>query len=309
MRKYLSVLIITSILLLTLSGIFTLSPLEIASAQATTLTAYKATLPVTLGGVYSASQWSDTPLISETNSGMTVAFKQNESGLLFLLIWNQSSPYCTDKYCFGGIELGHLNNTAEMGSPSTPTIMILVSLAFNGSVDEFISTGEQTPESVESAGYRTQSTCVLGTSGTQYTAECYRPFSLTDASPYDFPNLTAGSTIEIGFAVGEFSQPGTHVASDMSTYTLTISGQTYTATTTTSSLSQSSSSLVSNQSVSYTSTNFSSTSTSSIPVVTSSSSSTTSSSAISSTSTITAQLTIMRRSFSLSLWDSACLQF
>jgi hypothetical protein len=221
------------------------------------------------------------PLISETYSGMIVAFKQNGTGLLFLLMWNQSSTYCFDKYCFGGIELGHLNNTAEMGSPSTPTIMILVSPAFNRSVDEFILTGEQTPETVESAGYKTQSTCNLGTSGSEYTAECYRPFSLSDASPSDFPNLGVGSTIEIGFAVGEFSKPGTHMATDMSTYTLTISGQTYTPSTTSSLSATSISSSSATTTISSTTNNTSSTSVTSP----SSSTSTTSISAVTAKST------------------------
>jgi hypothetical protein len=138
--------------------------------------------------------------------------------------------------CFAGIELGHENNTAPMGSPSTPTIMILASPSFTGNVDDFVSTGEFTPTPVEQDGFKTQTTCGLGYTGGVYTAECYRPFKLVDASPYDF-NFTVGSTAELGFAVGVFTQPGDHLATDMSTYTLSITNQLYTSTSTTNSTS------------------------------------------------------------------------
>lgn len=218
--------------------------LSIASAHpvsaVTTITAYKAQTPVNLSSPYQQSEWTDTPQFFEKASEMTVAFKQNGTGLLFLMQWTESS-FCTDTACFGGIELGHMNNTAEMGTPITPTIMILASPSFKGDVDEFISTGDQTPTSVESYGYITQSVCNLALAGQQYTAECYRPFALHNASPYDF-NLGVGSTVEIAFAVGEFTSPGDHLASDMITYVLTITNQTYTATSTTSATSTSESS-------------------------------------------------------------------
>ena len=46
---------------------------------------------------------------------MSVAFKQNGTGLLFLMMWNQSSSQCSDTHCYGGIELGNPSNTAVMG--------------------------------------------------------------------------------------------------------------------------------------------------------------------------------------------------
>jgi hypothetical protein len=107
--------------------------------------------------------------------------------------------------------------------------MILVSPSFNGSVDEFISKGEVTPTPVEQDGYKTQTTCGLVYANGQYTAECYRPFKLADASPYDFPNLGVGSNIEVGFAVGLFTQPGDHVALGPSTQHLSITNQTFTS--------------------------------------------------------------------------------
>jgi hypothetical protein len=164
-------------------------------------------------------------LFTESSSGLTFAIKQNGTGLLFLMAWQESAP-CASVGCFGGIEIGHMNNTEPMGSTSTPTIMILVSPAFNGSVDEFISTGEFTPTPVEQDGYKTQTTCALNYANGQYTAECFRPFRLTDASPYDF-NFPSETQCEIGFAVGLFSQPGNHLVSDMSTYVLSITNQTY----------------------------------------------------------------------------------
>ena len=76
---------------------------------------------------------------------------------------------------------------------------------------------------MESQGYRTQSTCSLALSGTTYTGQCFRPLKLDNSSPYDpFPALVAGSSIEIGFAVGEFSSPGQHAATDMNTYVLVL---------------------------------------------------------------------------------------
>jgi hypothetical protein len=209
-------------------------------AAATTITAYKAQSPVKLDGISEPGEWNDTPQFVEKNSGMTAAFKQNGTGLLFLIQWTESSPYCTDSACYGGMELGPLDNTGEMGSPTTPTIMILASTSFKGGVDEFIATGEQTPAPVESGGYSTQSACGLTLVGQEYTAECYRPFALHDASPYD-PGLKVGSAVEVGFAVGEFTSPGDHLASDMSTYVLSISNQTYTPASTSSSIATTSS--------------------------------------------------------------------
>ena len=204
----------------------------------TTITAYKAQSPVTIDGVVSPGEWNDTPLITESTSGVTYAFKQNGTGLLFLLEWQQSSTFCYDRWCFGGIEIANLGNSGEMGSPTAPTIMVLLSQGFANGYDEFISTGDTTPAPVEQQGYTTQSVCALSVANGNYIAECYRPFQLTNASPYDpFPAFASGSPMEIGFAVGEFSSPGLHEATDMSTYTLAPSSQAYVGQTTTSSTS------------------------------------------------------------------------
>ena len=214
----------------------------VAQPAAQTITAYRAQYHVSLDGIVQAGEWSDTPMISISGAGMAVAFKQNGTGLLFLLEWNASSIFCYDQNCFGGIELGDLNNTGVMGTGTTPTIMPLLSQSFKKGYDEFISTTEGVPSPVESSGYATQSTCGFTVSNGHYTAECYRPFHLTRASPSDpFYNLAAGSPIEIGFAVGEFSVPGLHEATDMSSYLLSLSNQTYTPppVTTTSTSSQS----------------------------------------------------------------------
>jgi hypothetical protein len=211
--------------------IVALSPRSVSAA--TTVTVYQSQHPVTLDGVIQPGEWSDTPLVTDPTSDLTYAFKQNGTGLLFLMQWSESIACPT---CFAGIELGHPNNTAAMGSPSTPTMMILASPSFKGNVDDFVSTGEFTPTPVEQDGYATQTTCGLTYTGGVYTAECYRPFKLSDASPYDF-NFSVGSTAELGFAVGVFTQPGDHLATDMSTYELSITNQTYTSTSTTSSQS------------------------------------------------------------------------
>ncbi len=253
-----------------------------AAGAPTTITAYKSTIAVNVKSPYQASQWTDTQTFDEPNSGMTFAVKYNSTGWLFLMQWKQSANVCTDQYCFGGIELGNLTNTQPMGSLTTPTIMILASTSFTGGIDEFVSTGEMTPTSVQSSGYSVQTTCGTASSGTQYTAVCYRPFKLTNASPHDFPTLGVGSTIEIGFALGEFSNPGDHYASDMSTYVLTFSASTYTSTTsTTSTASSTSSTSLSTQS---TTSSTSKTSSSSTGSTTSSTQSSTSSKSTSSTS-------------------------
>jgi len=201
------------------------------SASAVTIVkVYQSQHPVTLDGLIQPGEWSDTPIVTDSSSGLTYAFKQNGTGLLFLMQWSESIACPT---CFGGIELGHQNNTAVMGAPSTPTIMILASPSFKGSVDDFVSTGEFTPIPVEQDGYTTQTTCGLDYTGGAYTAECYRPFKLNNASPYDF-NFTLGSTAELGFAVGVFTQPGDHLATDMSTYMLSITNETYSSTSATS---------------------------------------------------------------------------
>lgn len=208
------------------------------ASAAQTITAYQARTPVKLDGVVSPGEWSDAQVTNITAADMGVAFKHNSTGLFILLQWEQSPSICSDQYCYGGIELGNASNTSAMGAASTPTVMLLLSPSFTGSYDEFVSKGEVTPTPVESDGYRTQSTCALKLSGTTYTAECYRPFKLSNAPPYDpFPSLAAGSPIEIAFAVGEFNAPGVHAATDMSTYVLALSNQTYTAQSTASSIS------------------------------------------------------------------------
>lgn len=194
----------------------------------TTVTAYQSQHSVSLDGVVQPGEWNDTPWLKDPTSTITVAFKQNGTGLLILMIWQEPSQ-CTT--CYAALELGNLSNTGHMGSPTTPTIMIIVSPSYKGYVDEAISTGESTPIPVEQYGYRTQSVAGLGYADGMYTAEIYRPFKLVNASPYDF-NLTVGSTIELGLALGDFSIPGSHQATDMSTYVLTISDQVYTPSTT-----------------------------------------------------------------------------
>jgi hypothetical protein len=201
----------------------------------TTVTAYQSQRPVKLDGVVENGEWNDTQMITDPTSGMTIAFKQNGTGILFLMIWSENAQCST---CYAALELGSLNNTGHMGSPTTITIMILLSPSYKGNVDEAISAGEQPPTSVEQLGFKTQSVCALAYSAKVYTAECYRPFKLTNASPHDF-NMTIGTTLELGLAVGDFDAPGTHQATDMSTYVLSISNQTYTpsgTTTTTTTL-------------------------------------------------------------------------
>jgi hypothetical protein len=140
-----------------------------------------------------------------------------------MMSWQQSSTVCSNTYCYGGIELGNLNNSAVMGASSTPTLMILASQSFTPNVNEFISTGSFTPVSVTKDGYTSQTTCGLTLSGTTYTAVCYRPFATSSGWP-GAPKLGIGSTAELGFAVGEFNAPGTHDASNMQSYVLSISG-------------------------------------------------------------------------------------
>jgi len=192
------------------------------SSGATTITAYKSQIAVNVKSPYQSSQWTDTVTVTESVSGITAAFKQNGTGLLFYLSWQQSSSDCSDTNCYGGIELGYANNTAPMGSSSTPATMILASQSFTGNVNEFISTGFFTPSTVESSGYTSYTTCGLALSGTTYTAVCYRPFSTPKDSP-SAVTLSVGSTVELGFAVGEFNKPGTHLATTMQSYVLTIS--------------------------------------------------------------------------------------
>ncbi len=226
---------------LLLLAILSTARLQRASA-AESITVYQAQVPVKLDGVVSPGEWSDAQTTNITTADMGVAFKHNSTGIFFLLQWDQSPSICSDQYCYGGIELGYLNNTGPMGATSTPTVMLLLSPSFKGGYDEFISKAEATPTTVESDGYKTQSTCALKLSGTTYTAECYQPFNLSNASPYDpMPSLAAGSSLEIAFAVGEFNAPGLHAATDMSSYVLALSNQTYTASTTATSAGSSSS--------------------------------------------------------------------
>src|SRR5208283_4390616 len=173
--------------------LISVAPVQHASAAApTVVTATSSQTPVKIDGIVEPGEWNDTQTITIPTAGMTVAFKYNATGLLFLIQWTNGSAVCTNQYCFGGIELGFLNNTAVMGSTLTPTVMILLSPSFKGGYDEFISQGATTPSTVESQGYKTQATCVLVLSGTTYTGECYRPFKLNNASPYDpFPSLVA----------------------------------------------------------------------------------------------------------------------
>ena len=270
-----------------------------AHATATTITAYKSTIAVNVKDAYSASEWTDTPTITEPISGLSFAVKQNGTGWLFLMMWQTNPAVCSDSFCFGGIELNSLSNTGEMGTPTTPSIMILASSYFQNSVghttDEFISTADQTPISVESLGYATQSVCgaltLTGsvTSGT-YTVQCYRPFALKNASPYDFPTLGVGSTLEIGFAVGEFSNPGDHDATSMIGYVLTFSGSTYSPSSTTSSTSSSSTSTTSTTPTTTTTSSTTST-TSTTPTTTTTSSTTSTKSTTPTTTTITTSTT------------------
>ena len=237
--------------------LLSVAPVQQARAQtATVITATSAQIPVNIGAAYSPSEWTDTQMITISTVGMTVGFKFNSTGLLFLMQWANGGLDCSSQSCFGGIELGFLNNTAVMGSALTPTIMVLASPSFKGNYDEFISAGASTPSTVESHSYKSQSTCSLGLSGSTYTAQCYRPFKLNGASPYDpFPSLIAGSSIEIGFAVGAFANPGQHAATNMNSYTLVLGpAASTTSTTTTSSSSATGSSASTGSSQSTTST-------------------------------------------------------
>lgn len=277
-RAYISPLTVA----LLLTSLLVVLPTLRTSTAVTTITAVSTTSTIPINGVVQPGEWTAQP-INIAAAGINATFEQNSTGLLFLLQWNTGSS-CSDEYCFGGIEIGPLNNTGEMGTSQTPTIMILLSPSFTNSYDEFVSESDTTPSSVESLGYATQSICALKLAGTDssgsYTAECYRPFALHDATPYDpFPILASGSPIEIAFAVGEFNEPGDHLATDMSTYVLTLSSPpTTVSTSSTSSAISTLSTTTSSTSSIYT------TSSSAVTTTSTSSTSTTSSSA---TSTMT----------------------
>jgi len=243
--------------------VFMASTLTVGTAHGapTTITAYKSTIPVSLSSPYSASQWTDTQTIKDPYSGLTFAAKQNGTGWLFFISYTYpTAGFYTDTACYGGIELDTSSNTGEMGTPTTPSLMILASPLFQTqvghAVDEFISTGDTTPTSVEASGYATQSVCgALTLTGTTYTVQCYRSFALKNASPQDpTANMNVGSTVEIGFALGEFNHPGTHAATSMSTYVLTFSSSTFTGSTTSTSSTSSTSTSTTTSTSSTTST-------------------------------------------------------
>lgn len=194
----------------------------------TTLTAYKSQQSVSLDGIVQAGEWNDTQPFHDPISGMTISFKQNGTGLLALVVWAESTACQT---CYAALEFGPLNNTGHMGSPSTPTTMVIISPSLKGNVDEAVTAGEQTPTFVEEFGYKEQSTVGLAYSNGEYTAELYRPFETSGGDPYEL-NLTVGSTVELGLAVGDFASPGTHSATDMNTYLLQISNALFTPSTT-----------------------------------------------------------------------------
>lgn len=222
-----------------------LSTFPQARSAPTVITAYRATIPVNIEAAYSPASWNDTPTVYEPASGMNFAVKQNGTGWLFYMSWlrQMRMSACFDEYCYGGIELAGLSNTGAMGTPGTPALMILGSESFPSlagrSVEEFISTGTVTPTTVQSLGYATQSVCgPLTIVASVYTVQCYRPFELTDASPSDpTSTLGIGSTVEIGFAVGEFNNPGNETATAMNQYQLTFSNSTYSPPITSSSTS------------------------------------------------------------------------
>ena len=281
-----------------------LSAASIQRASAVeTIPAYQAQVPVSINGTISPGEWSDAQVSNITAAGMGVAFKHNATGLLILMQWQQSPSVCYDQYCYGAVEIDSLNNTGEMGSNLYPAVVLLLSPSYKGGYDEFLSRAETTPTTVESSGYSTQSTCALKLSGTTYTAECYRPFKLSNASPSDpFLGFAAGSPIEVGFATGEFSEPGLHAATDMVTYVLSLSNQTYTASTSTSSTTTSSSSTVQTSSATTSASQTTTTTTSSSTVQTSSattsaSQTTTSSSVSSQTTSQSSSSTVLPLSF------------
>ncbi|MGD0636947.1 MAG: hypothetical protein ABSA72_02765 [Nitrososphaerales archaeon] len=262
------------------------------SAAPTTITAYKSTIAVKVTSTYQPSQWTDTQTTTDPSSGITFGAKQNGTGWLYFMSWQTSTAVCSDNFCFGGIELDTLSNTGEMGSPTTPSLMILASPSFQGMVghaaDEFISTADETPSSVESLGYTTQSVCgALTFTGATYTVQCYRQFTLTKADPHDpTASMTVGSTVEIGFAVGEFNSPGQHEATAMNSYTLTFSGSTYSSSSSTTSTTSTTTSPTTSSTTS-TTTSTTSKTTSSTTSTTSTTTSPTTSSTTSTTTSVT----------------------
>jgi len=215
---------------LTLIALLFLSSLP-AHAQTTRwypLTAFRSEHDTSLDGVVQPGEWNDTLLFYDHFSTLMVAFKQNTTGLLSLVTWSEPSP-CNG--CYAALEFGYLNNTGYTGTAQTPITEVILSPSLKGNVDEAISTGGSTSY-VEEQGYRTQSVCGLNYDAGRYTAECYRPFDLVNPSPQDL-RFTLGSTVELGLATGNFSSPGSQLATDMSTYVLIVSNETYLSETTT----------------------------------------------------------------------------
>lgn len=206
-------------------------PVQTVGAQTTRwqgITAFRSVEPVSLNSTMTPQEWSDTLQFYDHFSGLTVAFKQNGTGLLMLVQW-QENQTCTS--CYAAIRLGSLNNSAAMGTPTTPILIIYISPSLTGDVDEAISNGT-TPVFVQSLGYKTQTTCGLNLSSGEYTAQCYRPFQGSDEVPLDF-SISLPSSVELGLSTGSLTDLGSYMGTDMSTYVLFTTNETYLAQTVT----------------------------------------------------------------------------
>lgn len=76
---------------------------QVGAASATIITATQAKIPVNISAPYSPSDWNDTQMATIAAAGMTVAFKYNSTGLLFLLQWSSGTRTAQTKTVSGAL--------------------------------------------------------------------------------------------------------------------------------------------------------------------------------------------------------------
>jgi len=204
--------------------IMSLAAVPVASA-ATELKAYRSRVVPTIDGIASDGEWTDTPSFSETTSGASVAFKHDEKSLYILVVFPKSQPSEKD---FFGIEFDNNGDKAHMGSGSSPDDALFVSPAYkpNNGKDAFLMGFAKQTDDDKAGGTNDVEARMVYSSG-NYVVEIRRSLTTNDSKGNDV-SLTVGSSVGIGFTMGEFGKGALHAATDMNTYTLTVESTEYT---------------------------------------------------------------------------------
>ncbi len=185
--------------------------------QSIVIKVYTAKKTPVIDGVISEGEWDDVPLLRESVTKASIAFKHDDQHLYFLAIFESPSPTTRDYF---GLEFDPDGDQAHMGSEEVPDYSILISPSYGDNhAREALLLGPVKPILYEELGLVSNVVAKMECYDKRCVVEGARPLSMDARNMLE---LTPEKPVGIGFAVGQFGKGIEHRATDMASYVLVL---------------------------------------------------------------------------------------